>query len=88
MKPAESPKRSAISWLNRIEFHLRQLRKNADNSDVVTYTECIDKIKRLLRTFRPHRSNKRRSDKKPAESSFYARTIQYPKPNIIERRPS
>jgi len=83
----ESPKRSAVSWLNRIEFFLRQFRQNADNSDVVTYTECIDKIKRILRTFRPHRrSSKPMSDKKPIESSFRARTIQYAKPNLVERQ--
>jgi len=84
----ESPKRSPVDRLNRVEYHLRQLRKNSDNGDVWALTDAIDTVRNILRTFRKHHS--RRSNKpqyaKPAESSFRARTIQYAASNIAPRQ--
>jgi hypothetical protein len=76
-----------VDWLNRVEFFLRQFRKNADNSDVLTYSESIATVKGLLRTFRPHRSRRAKQYTKPLESTYSARTIRYRKPNLVERHP-
>jgi hypothetical protein len=83
-----SPKRSAIDWLNRVEYRLRQFRSDASSSDVLVYSESIATVKRILRTFRKHHS--RRANKqqyaKPVESSFRARTVRYERPNVVERQ--